>query len=429
MNWKYVAVVFVFELIFLAAIVEPTSLATANSASSTAPPIVWEHAYSTGDSSSIRSMIQTTDGDYALAGMGMEIAVGIIDFWVVKVDSSGNQQWNMAGFDYDSTMNTNWGGANSIVQTSDGGFALAGGTSNSSYLVKLDSQGNVQWRQSYTGIDVSSLITVNDGDYIMAGSSNGDFWLAKVNSTGEIQWSHTYGGEAVSYCTSMVQTSDGGYALAGFVETSTSESNALLIKTDSLGNMLWNQTYNGPSGYFEANSIIQTSDGGYVLAGGSNTVFMIKTNSDGKLLWNQTYGELGGEVAWSVIQTSDGGYALACGGFSGNLVKTDSDGNLQWEIACNGTVYSVLQTDDGGYTFAVSNGVGDNWLAKTSAIKIISTNSSSPSPIPTIPEFSLAIITLVVIVVVAGTTLVTAFRKRRKASKGNLRASQITYKS
>ena len=77
MNWKYVAVVFVFELIFLAAIVEPTSLATANSASSTAPPIVWEHAYSTGDSSSIRSMIQTTDGDYALAGMGMEIAVGI----------------------------------------------------------------------------------------------------------------------------------------------------------------------------------------------------------------------------------------------------------------------------------------------------------------------------------------------------------------
>ena len=229
----------------------------------------------------------------------------------------------MAGFDYDSTMNTNWGGANSIVQTSDGGFALAGGTSNSSYLVKLDSQGNVQWRQSYTGIDVSSLITVNDGDYIMAGSSNGDFWLAKVNSTGEIQWSHTYGGEAVSYCTSMVQTSDGGYALAGFVETSTSESNALLIKTDSLGNMLWNQTYNGPSGYFEANSIIQTSDGGYVLAGGSNTVFMIKTNSDGKLLWNQTYGELGGEVAWSVIQTSDGGYALACGGFSGNLVKTD----------------------------------------------------------------------------------------------------------
>ena len=88
-----------------------------------------------------------------------------------------------------------------------------------------------------------------------------------------------------------------------------------------------------------------------------------------------------------------------------------------------------MQTDDGGYTFAVSNGVGDNWLAKTSAIKIISTNSSSPSPIPTIPEFSLAIITLVVIVVVAGTTLVTAFRKRRKASKGNLRASQITYKS
>ncbi len=396
MKRKHVAVVFVFVLVFLATILEQTSLATANSTSSTAPSIVWEREYSTGDLSSIHSMIQTADGGYALAGMGMEIAVGIIDFWVVKVDSSGNQQWNVAGFDYDSTMNTDWGGADSIVQTSDGGFALVGGVSNSSYLVKLDSQGNVQWRQSYSGIDISSLITAKDGGYVMAGSSNEDFWLAKVNSTGEIQWSHTYGGGAVSYCRSMVQTSDGGYALAGFVETSSSESNALLIKTDSLGNMLWNQTYDGPSGDFEAYSLIQTSDGGYVLAGGSNTVFMIKTNSHGKLLWNQTYGELGGEVALSVIQTSDGGYALACGGSSGNLFKTDSNGNLQWQIACNGTAYSVLQTSDGGYTFAVSNGVGDNWLAKTSASTIIITNSPSPSPTPTIPEFpsQLLVITL-----------------------------------
>lgn len=369
---------------------QPANLATANPVSSSAPSIEWEQKYSIGDSSHLGSMIQTNDGGYALAGMAMYIMIGGIGPWLVKVDSVGNKQWDKAYFD--EKMNVNLGGADSIVQTSDGGYALAGG----SYLFKTDSQGSLQWRQNYTDVSTLSLVKTDDGGYVLAGSSGWDCWLAKVNSNGEIQWSHTYGGEKVSkgLPASLIQTRGGGYALTSVVNAYDPEFNAWLIKTDSLGNMLWNRTYDGSLGNFGVYSLIETKDGDYVLAGEKNTfdskgsfvsrlASLIKTDSGGKVLWNQTYGELGGQAAWSVIETSDGGYALGCGWDSGNLAKTNSDGQLQWNIAFNTTVYSVVQTSNGEYVVSGSNGRSGGWLAKTTA----STNNPSPSPTPTIPEF------------------------------------------
>jgi hypothetical protein len=217
----------------------------------------------------------------------------------------------------------------------------------------------------------------------MAGSNREGFWLAKVNSTGALQWSHTYGAGKDSECMSMVQTGDGGYALAGFGDTSGSESNAVLIKTDSFGNMLWTQTYGVSSGSFQAFSLTKASDGGYALGGmyvdsNSSVVLLIKTDLDGNMQWNQTYSELESKAALSVIQTSDGGYALGCGWYgpcSGNLLKTDSNGNLQWDITCNATVCPVVQLSDGAYVFAGSNYLNYNFL--------MGTDGSLSSPAPT----------------------------------------------
>ena len=360
LSGKHLAIVLALSLTMLLAVFgQTTCLATTNLASSpTAPSIRWEQTYSCANS--ISRIVQTIDGGYVLVGFAMDVSLGAAGPLLIKVDSQGDEQWVQSY--YSQEENSNLADVSSIVQTDNEGYALAGsnmGGSNlentGTYLAKTDSQGNILWRQGYMiGEDVDLLIKTQDGGYLMAGSCfNGGYWLAKVNSIGTLQWSRTH---EDGDCISIIQTSDGGYALVSFEVTSDRLSNVSLIKTDSYGNMLWNRTY-GDSLQFL--SLTQTSDGGYALAGntfGSNGTFLlIKTDSQGKMLWNQTYSSLGSGAAFSVIQTSDGGYALGCGSrywSSGNLVKTGSDGNLQWNLSCSGIVYTVVQTSDGGYTFA-----------------------------------------------------------------------------
>jgi hypothetical protein len=347
---KHLAVVFALTLMFLL----PTTIeqtATSNTvnpvSSPTAPTVEWQQTFSTGDSNYMDAMIHTIDGGYAIVGTAMFIVMGRIGPWMYKFDSAGNQQWNQPYYNQENSSNL--AGATAIVQAADGGYAFAGGFYNSGvYLVKTDSQGNIQWRQNYTGgLDPASLVITQDGGYVSAGSTNQGFWLAKMNSAGTLIWNHTYVSGEHSQCTSMVQTGDGGYALAGF-SSSSSGSYALLIKTDSSGNVLWTQTYNGPSGSAQAFSLTKTTDGGYLLGGmgtvsNSTVASLFKTDFNGNLVWNQTYPDLKGEPALSVIQTLDGGYALGCGWFgpsSGMLLKTDSEGNPQWNITLNDTVRS-----------------------------------------------------------------------------------------
>lgn len=376
---KHLALVLALSIMLLpVAFGQTTGSAAANPVPSpTAPSIEWQRTFSEGDSSYVSSMIQTSDRGWALTGTSMFIVAGDIGPWAIKFDSAGNQQWSQPYYD---GMNTNLGGACSIVQTADGGYALAGSSyNNGTYLVKTDSQGSIQWTQYYHGEnDSEALVKTADGGYAMAGTNSGSFWLAKVDSTGTLQWSHSYAAGKDGECRSMVQTSDGGYVLAGFEDTSGSESSAFLIKTDSSGDMLWTQTYPGSSVGFQAFSLAETNDGGFVLAGGAGDVCMIKTDSEGNVLWNQTYVGTSGEVAMSVIQTSDGGYALGCGWFgpsTGHLLKTDSNGNIQWNITLDDTVCSVVQTSAGAYVFAGGNFVDYDFL--------MGTNGSLTSPEPT----------------------------------------------
>ena len=359
---------------------QPTVYAATSSAS---PSIEWQQNYYPGATSNLKAVTQTKDGGYALAGMGMCIVVGGIAPWLVKVDSSGNKQWDKAYFD--DKLNVYLGGADSIVQTSDNGYVIVGG----SYLYKIDSEGNLQWRKSYGNVSELSFSKSNDEGFVLGGSSGGDGWLASVNLNGDLLWTHTYGGEKIikGFSTVLVQTRDGGFVLASIVGTSGSGYTTWLIKTDSSGNLLWNRTYAGPAGDFELQCIIESTDGGLVLAGSSNNVFLIKTDSTGQIVWNQTYGV--NEAALSIIQTSDNGYAIGCGWDSGNLIKTDSAGVLQWNLAFNASVYSVLQTSNGEYVVLGSDMSSGGWLAKTSANADSVENTPSPSPTPTAPEFSM----------------------------------------
>jgi hypothetical protein len=338
----------------------------------------------------ICSLVQTIDGGYALAGHTTSFGRGA---WLIKTDAEGYPVWNKtygeAGFDE----------ATSLVQTGDGGYAMAGaGESilvnssewqNTVCLVKTDANDTLLWNWTYVDVGsgfANSMVQTSDGGYALAGkvypgAGNGDFWLVKTDASGALLWSRTYGGTEFEEAYSVVQTVDGGYALAGSTKYSDSvyREDFWLVKTDADGNMLWNRTYGG-TGSNRAYSVVQTTDGGYALAGSSDDFSLMKTDANGNLLWNRT---LQGD-ALSMVQTNDCGFALAGLHALGStsdfwLAKTDENGKLLWvnddrSLFGFGMAYSAIQTSDGGYAMAGvtmrSNDQGelvDGWLVKLGA--------------------------------------------------------------
>jgi len=313
--------------------VDVTASAQSSSSVSYQPPAAqWNKTYGGTGEDVARSIVQTSDGGYALAGYTDSFGAGGQDSWLVKTDSNGNAQWNKT-----------YGGiatdfANSVVQTSDGGYALAGDTvtfgagGSNFWLVKTNSTGNVEWNQTYGGNGnehADSLVQTADGGYALAGATDSsgffDSWLVKTNSDGNQQWNKTYGGTDHDYAHSIIQTADGGYALAGSTPSFGADSTDFwLVKTDSNGNAQWNKTYGGIWGE-DAQSLVETSDGGYALAGYHSALdfWLVKTDSAGNAQWNKTYGGTGWDYAWAVEQTSDGGYALA--GFTYSFGAGDKD--------------------------------------------------------------------------------------------------------
>ncbi|MFH1010077.1 MAG: hypothetical protein V1784_02440, partial [bacterium] len=136
-------------------------------------------------------------------------------------------------------------------------------------------------------------------------------------------WTRTYGGSSYEDAYSVQQTADGGYVLAGYTETfGGGNGDVYLVKTNSQGDTLWTRTYGG-STWDWAESVQQTSDGGYIMAGvtnsfgaGNEDFYLVKTNSQGDTLWTRTYGGNNADDALSVQQTADGGYIVAGGTYS-----------------------------------------------------------------------------------------------------------------
>jgi hypothetical protein len=297
----------------------------------------WNYSYGIG-SADPYSVIQTSDGGYLIVGTQPYYTLGYTDAWLIKTDSSGQPQWN-------KTLGA--GGpdrAYVVVQVASGGCAFAGETLSESggdwrqafWLVKIDASGNIQWNKTYNnnlfGDDIAySMALTNDGGYALAGytqteENKKDFFLVKTDSAGNKQWSQTYGTESDDIAYSVVQTQDGGYALAGY-SGSVFASDFWLVKTDSAGNMQWNQRYGGPYPDLGAYSVVQTDDGGYALAGGLSATQpadsvkdfgLVRTDPAGNQLRNQTFGGSSEDYATSMVRTDDGAYVLA--GYSANIL-------------------------------------------------------------------------------------------------------------
>jgi len=361
-----------------------------------APAVEWNKTYGTTRRSpntmwTGTSVVQTTDGGFAVAsnsdfGTGNEADCR---YWLVKTDSTGNTEWN-------KTYGEQNGGSASIVQTIDGGYALAGyyniGGYPSAWLAKTDSSGSIQWSKNYTEIGVTigrALIQTNDGGYVIAGAK-GDYdgWLMKTDADGNIQWSSSFVEANNTQLEGVVQTSDGGFIAAGATQFPpfSGKVDAYLVKTDSDGNTTWSKEFSRTTDDDYGRSVVQTSDGGYAIAGetdhfGNADFWLIKTDASGNFLWDKTYGGAGWDGANSIIQTSDAGYILAgqtssfgAGGNDFWLVETDSTGNIQGNQTYGGAGddvgQSIVQTADRGYAMCgytnsfSGDGSYEVWLIK-----------------------------------------------------------------
>ena len=206
-------------------------------------------------------------------------------------------------------------------------------------MVKTNSEGLIEWNKTigYIGNERGRfLVNTVDGGFLLLGWTNSsgagqvDFWVVKTDQYGNPQWNQTYGGENADRGISLVKTDDNGYVLAGSTSSfGAGNSEIWLIKIDDDGNPMWNQTYGGSEDE-STTSILAADDGGYVFVGyshsfgaGDQDVWLVKTNSAGNVQWNQTYGGIAHEVARSLLRTDEGGYLL--GGFSASYGAGDTD--------------------------------------------------------------------------------------------------------
>lgn len=319
-----------------------------------APDIEWQKCLGGTGNEAAFSIQQTTDGGYIVGGYsdlnGGDVTGnhGSDDYWVVKLDSASNLLWqkSLGGNSIEQ--------ANAIKQTQDGGFIVAG--------------------FSYS----------NNGD-VSGNHGSDDFWIVKLDPDGNLEWQKCLGGSGDDGATSIQQTADGGFIVAGWSASDDGDVSGnqglldyWLVKLDMDGGLTWEQSFGG-SGYDVAYSAQQTTDGGYIIAGysessdgdvsgnnGARDYWIVKSDADGNLDWETFFGGSGYDEAHAVQQLTDGGYIVAGfalstdGDVSGNngvydywMVRLDSAGTSVWKFCFGGTLieqpFSVQQTKDGGF--------------------------------------------------------------------------------
>ncbi|KZS39625.1 hypothetical protein AWE51_08215 [Aquimarina aggregata] len=309
--------------------------------------IIWNVNFGGSGNETIHDLKQTTDGGYIVGAFSSSTDQdvsgnnGMRDFWIVKLDVSGNISWE-----------TNVGGnkddiLEAIIETSTGEYVAVGFTSSDQFdvngqsdawIVKLDQLGNVSWETNLGGPQRDLAFAIDqttDQGYIIAGhtetgDNKRDIWIAKLNDEGGLDWEKTYSGSENEEATSVQQTIDGGYIVAGYSMSSDGDflennggRDGVLIKTNNAGDMQWKKNIGG-SGSDGINDIKETTDGGYIAVGSSNSsdldvqenngafdFLILRLQSNGEIIWQKNLGGEGNDYAFSIEQTLDDGFITA----------------------------------------------------------------------------------------------------------------------
>jgi hypothetical protein len=404
----------------------------------TAPNIHKQKSFGGSSLDYASSIQQTTDRGYIVAGSsvsndgdvsGHHGSSSYYDYWIVKLKKNGDIQWQ-------KSLGGSFGdGASSVQQTIDSGYIVAGdsyskdgdvsghhGSHRSSdyWIVKLTKNGDIQWQKSLGGSsddEATSIRQTTDSGYIVAGysySSDGDvssnrgksdYWIVKLTKNGDIQWQKSLGGNGYDNANSIQQTTDGGYIVAGVSFSndgdvsrhhgSIGSADYWIVKLTKNGDIQWQKSLGGSADDW-ATSIQQTTDSGYIVAGwsssnngdvsshhgssgnhGTTDYWIVKLTKNGDIRWQKSLGGSGNDYANSIQQTTDGGYIVAGYSYSNDgdvsnnhgdydywIVKLKKNGDIQWQKSLGGSGYdiatSIQQTTDSGYIVAGSSGSNDD---------------------------------------------------------------------
>ncbi len=363
-----------------------------------------------------RSVISTSDGGYAVAGFTQSNDGDVTnkadiqyDFWLLKFTGDNELVWQKT-----------YGGSNDdraehIIQTNDGGFAIIGynnsndgnATENAGgrdiWIIKTDSQGEINWQQSigFSGNDQGlSVIQTNDGGYFIGGiidvtasggegnkgvntkrHAGGDYWGLKLNASGQLEWRKFFGGFNTDTCYDVTETDD-GYLLIGSsdsndvdIKNNKGSYDIWLVKIDKTGSLVWEKSLGG-SEIDEGYQLIKSGDNNFVIAGetrsndqdisnqnGGADVWIVKINPEGDLIWQKTFGGSSFDVSRGITQTNDG-FALVGSSRSSDkqvesnngqndvwVLKLDTNGNLKSQKVFGGSEidfgYGITQLADG----------------------------------------------------------------------------------
>ena len=311
------------------------------------PTIQWQKSFGGLSFDSLKSLEQTSDGGYILGGYSSStisgnktsVRYGSDDYWIIKLDGNGNKIWerSFGGTDYESLQ--------SIQQTSDGEYILGG----------------------YS----SSGITGNKTSPNYGGE---DYWIIKLDVNGNKVWEQSFGGTGGDKLSTLHQTSDGGYILGGWSSSIASgnkitpnygSSDYWVIKLDSNGSKVWEQSFGGTS-YDLLLDLQQTRDDGFILGGwshsvssgnktstnyGSDDCWLIKLDANGNKVWERSFGGSFEDYLYGLQQTTDGGYILGAysySGISGNKTSLNYGGSDYWIIKLDGNGNKIWEKFFGG---------------------------------------------------------------------------------
>lgn len=310
--------------------------------------ILWSKNYSASTYAFGEKIQATDDGGFVIIGYIYSSTLELKGF-LMKVDSNGSLLWSKAYGGAGPNFFT------SISTCNDNGFIICGNRgefpAQDVLLVKTDSLGNLEWSAAYGGSkeeEAFSIQQTSDSGYIVAGETFSfgvdyfDGLLLKTDKLGNLEWLHTYGGDEGEYFYAVREMPDSGFVVAGTTGSFTYYPAGYLLKVDEDGNLVWSKTYS-KDGTMGFNDLDQTDDDGFVLTGdyyrynASADAILLKSDSSGNVEWFKDYYETNyDDEAFSVRGTSDKGYVLT--GFTesfGNnaplasayLIKTDSTGN------------------------------------------------------------------------------------------------------
>ena len=303
------------------------------------------------------TVIQCSDGGFLMAGTSDNASVSS----VIKTNDEGDTLWHL-NFDFGAT---NYGHQlQTAIEISDGNYVV-GGTSgdpvahqSQADLIKINkNNGDTLWVKKIRPFNLSErcykIKQTADGGFAFCGirytntsGTSSDATLVKTDSMGNVQWERTYGGANYDFGFSLEFTSEGGYMILGTTYSyGLGPYNMYLVKTDSLGNIIWQKTY-GNNFESYGNSIVKTTDGNYVLVGGdyvssdSLTAYVVKIDTAGIIQWQKRYRGLARETEFTGVKQLSTGEIMVCGDDQGDTLNNsyygilkklnNNDGSMVW---------------------------------------------------------------------------------------------------